>query len=100
MLDKAFEDLKTYDWGKNPSDLDPINNAVTASHGDAAARKALETRLAAVLKTDAPRDAKDYVCRKLMLIGTAESTPTLAALLTDKDQSHMARYALERIAAP
>lgn len=57
MLDKAFEDLKTYDWGKNPSELDPINNAVTASHGRAV-RKALETRLAAVLKTDAPRDAK------------------------------------------
>ncbi len=35
-----------------------------------------------------------------MVIGTAESVPALAALLPDKDLSHMARYALERIPAP
>jgi hypothetical protein len=39
------------------------------------------------------------VGRKLAIIGTAESAPALAALLTDKDLSHMARYALERIPA-
>lgn len=100
MLDQAFDALKTYDWGANPQVLKPIDDAVVKSHGDAAARKDLETRLAAVLKTDAPRDAKDYVCRKLMIIGTAESVPALAALLPDKDHSHMARYALERIPAP
>lgn len=99
MLDQAFDALKTYDWGKDPNQLKPIDDAVIASHGDAAARKALETRLAAVLKTDAPLDAKDYVCRKLMLIGTAESTPTLASLLPVKEHSHMARFALERIPA-
>ena len=70
-----------------------------APEGDAAARKDLETRLAAVLKTGASRAAKDFVCRKLMVIGTAESVPALADLLTDKDLSHMARYALERIPA-
>jgi len=35
-----------------------------------------------------------------MMIGTAASVPALAALLGDKDNSHMARFALERIAAP
>ena len=111
-LDKAFAALKTFDWGtgitipapgKPPEDrgvLAPIDAAVIAAHGDAAAEKALEARLAAVLKTDAPRAAKDYVCRKLVMIGTAESVPALAALLPDKDLSHMARYALERIQAP
>ncbi len=33
----------------------PIDDAVVATHGDAAARKELETRLAAVLKTGASR---------------------------------------------
>ncbi len=51
-------------------------------------------------KTDASRDAKDFICRKLMIIGTAESVPALAALLPDKELSHMARFALERIPAP
>jgi HEAT repeat protein len=100
MLDQAFEALKTYDWGTDPKDLLPIDEAVAKTHGNAEARKDLEGKLAAVLTTGASRDAKDFVCRKLMMIGTAQSTPILAGLLTDKDQSHMARYALERIPAP
>jgi len=100
QLDKAFEALKTYDWGADRNALKPIDEAVVATLGDAAARKALEARLAAVLKTGASRDAKDCVCRWLRINGTAESVPTLAGLLGDKDLSHMARYALERIQAP
>jgi HEAT repeat protein len=34
------------------------------------------------------------------VIGTVASVPALAALLPNKDHSHMARFALERIAAP
>ena len=97
MLDQAFEALKAYDWGVDRKVLEPINEAVLATSDDAGARKELETRLAAVLKTDVPRDAKDFVCRKLRTIGTSASVPTLAALLPEKDNSHMARYALERI---
>src|ERR1035438_5040394 len=83
-LDKAFDALTTFDWGTDRNALKPIDEAVVATRGDAAAHKALETRLAAVLKTTAPRAAKDFVCRKLTVIGTAESAPALAALLTDK----------------
>jgi len=99
-LDKVFEALKTYDWGTDRNLLNPVDDAVVATHGDAAARLALETRLAAVLKTGVSRDAKDFICRKLRTIGTAASVPALAELLPDKDNSHMARYALERIPAP
>lgn len=96
-LDKAFDALKTFDWGQDRHALAPIDNAVIASHGDAAARADLEKRLAAVLATDAPQCAKDFVCRKLSLIGTAESVPALAKLLGDEKLSHMSRYALERM---
>ena len=51
MLDQAFDALKTYDWGTDRNVLKPIDEAVVATHGDAAARQELETRLAAVLKT-------------------------------------------------
>ncbi|HEX4142775.1 MAG TPA: HEAT repeat domain-containing protein [Pirellulales bacterium] len=97
MLDEAFEALKTYDWGTDPKVLLPIDEAVVATYGKADARKDLEAKLAAVLTTGVSRDAKDYACRKLMLIGTVQSVPVLAGLLPDKDLSHMARYALERI---
>jgi len=97
MLDKAFETLKTYDWGQDRNLLNPIDEAIVATHGDDAKRKELEDKLAAVLKTDVTYDAKQFVCRKLMVIGTASSVPTLAELLADEKLSHMARYALERI---
>jgi HEAT repeat protein len=100
MLDEAFEAIKTYDWGTDRKPLEEIDTAVIASHADEAARKDLENRLAAVLKADVSRDAKDFACRKLMIIGTAASVPTLASLLSDKDLAHMARFALERIPAP
>ena len=99
-LDIAFGALKTFDWGKDLDSLKPIGDAVIATHGDAAARKTLEARLAAALKPELSRAAKDYICRRLTVIGTADSVPALAALLADKDNSHMARYALERISAP
>ena len=99
-LDKAFDALKTYDWGMDPNILKPIDEAIIATHTDAAARNELEARLIAVLKTEVPRDAKDAVCRALKTIGTAAAVPALAALLADEKLSHMARYALERIPGP
>jgi HEAT repeat protein len=99
MLDQAFEALKTYDWGADPKLLNPIDEAVVATRDDAAARQELEARLVAVLKTEVSRDAKDYVCRKLRVIGTAAAVPALAELLSHQELSHMARFALERIPA-
>lgn len=99
MLDQAFDELNKYDWGVDPKVLRPIDEAVVKAHGDEAARAKLEERFAAVLSSDAPRAAKDFVCRKLMLIGTAACVPALAALVDDEELSHMARYALERIPA-
>jgi HEAT repeat protein len=95
-VDKAFETLKTYDWGADRTALDPIDQAVIDTAGDTAARAQLEARLIGVLNSDASRSAKDYVCRTLRTIGTAQSVPSLAALLSDGDLAHMARYALER----
>ena len=100
QLDKAFDALKTYEWGVDPKVIQPIDDAIITTHADAAARKDLEARLIAVLKTEVPHAAKDAVCRALKTIGTGASVPALAALLPDEKLSHMARYALESILAP
>jgi len=100
MLDQAFEALKTYDWGTDPKVLQPIDDAIVATHTDAAARKALEDRLIAALGTAPSRAAKDAICRALRTVGTAAAVPALAALLPNAELSHMARYALERIPDP
>jgi len=96
-LDKAFEALRTYEWGSDRSALQVIDNAVAAAHGDAAVAKSIESRLAERLTSKPSPAAQDYICRQLSLVGTAASVPALADLLPDEKLSHMARYALERI---
>ncbi|HEY5913702.1 MAG TPA: HEAT repeat domain-containing protein [Verrucomicrobiae bacterium] len=100
MLEQAFDALKTYDYGMDRHVLDPIDDAVVKTRNDPAARKEIESKLLAVLQSNAPRDAKDYACRQLRTMGTAACVPTLEKLLPDPDLSHMARYALERIPDP
>jgi hypothetical protein len=96
-LDNAFNTLKTYDWGADLAVLKPINDAIIATQSDAAARKALEKRLVDALAGGLSRSAQDYVCRRLRVVGTAQSVGALAALLPAEETSHIARYALERI---
>src|SRR6185503_3169302 len=100
MLDNAFEALNKLDWGSDLSPLAPIEDAVVASHDKPDDREQLESRLIAALKGQLTRDAKGYVCRKLATVGSAAAVPVLAALLGDKEGSHMARFALERISTP
>ncbi len=96
-VNKALETLKTYDWGADRNALNPIDRAIIATHGDSAARKALEKSLVDALAGGISRSAQDYVCRKLRVVGTRQSVGALAALLPDEKTSHIARYALERI---
>jgi hypothetical protein len=96
-VDNAFNTLKTYDWGADREALKSIDQAIIASQSDAAARKALEKRLVDALAGGLSRSAQDYVCRKLRVVGTAQSVQVLAALLPAEETSHIARYALERI---
>ncbi|MBN1508213.1 MAG: HEAT repeat domain-containing protein [Sedimentisphaerales bacterium] len=96
-VDSAFATLKTYDWGADREALKPIDDAIIATHGDAAARQALEKRLVDALVGGLSRSAQDYVCRKLRVVGTTQSIKALAALLPAEETSHIARYALERI---
>ncbi|MCL5279421.1 MAG: HEAT repeat domain-containing protein, partial [Planctomycetes bacterium] len=58
---------------------------------------ALEKRLVDTLSGGISRSAQDYVCRKLRVVGTAQSIKALGALLPVEETSHIARYALERI---
>ena len=96
-VDNAFNTLKTYDWGADRAVLKPIDDAVIATHGDAADRKALEKRLVDALSGGLSRSAQDYVCRRLRVVGSAQSVAALAALLPAEGTSHIARFALERI---
>jgi HEAT repeat protein len=99
-VDRAFARLAEYQYGDDYMELAPVERAVSESLGNESARAALEKRLIDVLRGTAPNGAKDYACRMLSLIGTAESVPALAALLPDPDLTGLARFALERIPDP
>ncbi|HWB12325.1 MAG TPA: HEAT repeat domain-containing protein [Pirellulales bacterium] len=99
-LDQAFEALRKFDWGTPLAEVSGIDDAVVASHADAALRQDLEGRLIASLSTDISRDAKDYVCRKLAIVGSPAAVPALSGLVAQEDHSHLARHALERIPGP
>ncbi len=96
-LDEALASLKTYDWGVDRETLGSIDAAVNATHGDAAARAKLEKALVDTLAGGVSRSAQDFICRRLRVIGTKTSVNALAALLGDKNTSHIARFALERL---
>jgi HEAT repeat protein len=96
-LDAAFAALKTYGEGSGRAALLPLDEAARAAAKDTSARSALERRLAAVLQEHGSVAAREYVCAKLTLIGSASCVPTVAALLSHPTLSTAARNTLEAI---
>ncbi len=99
--EKEMEDLmdkiKTYDWGQSREPLTKVSDLVRKAYGSTAELGRIEKSMLELLRSDATRAGKQFVCRKLSIIGTEESVPTLGAMLTEPKTSDMARYALERI---
>ena len=92
--------LKTYDWGGDRGALVGIDDHIAAAQGDKDKLAEIEQALLDVLQSDTKLPAKEYICRKLALIGTARGVPALAAMLTDPELSDRARVALEAIPDP
>ena len=59
-----------------------------------------QRQLISVLQSDAPPQEKAITCKKLLVCGTKDAVPALAALLTDKDLASWSRIALEAIPDP
>lgn len=96
-LDAAFDALRSWNLGDANETPQRVIDAVTAAHGDGAARADLAARLAGLLAEDSSFEAKKIACTQLARIGTAAEVPALAALLADAESAHLARYALEKI---
>ena len=99
-LDRALAGLAQYDFGGDVGALTPLTELVASSRENTIEREQIAARLAALLRTAAPRGAKDFACRQLAILGTAEAVPALAGLVVDERLSHIARSALERIPGP
>ncbi|MHC4416893.1 MAG: HEAT repeat domain-containing protein, partial [Planctomycetota bacterium] len=97
-LQEAFAQAARYEFGQSRLPLSIIADAVADDLSDPARRAEMERRLVTLLEDpEATRDCRQFVCRQLARIGTAACVPALGARLRDEDESHLARYALQRI---
>jgi HEAT repeat protein len=97
LLDKLLEKIAADDQGQNRANLIELEDIIRRSHDSPQLLKQIERRFLEFLRSDATLVGKQLVCRQLSIIGTDQSVPTLAAMLTPPETSDMARYALERI---
>ena len=96
-LESALKQLQQYDYGQDIEILNVIDQGIILAHNDRALKTKLEDVFISVLRSNASSASKEYVCRKLMHIGSAKSVSVLGTLLNDPDLTHMALFALERI---
>ncbi len=96
-MEQQLAKIKTYDFGDSRLALTELSDEIRKAYGKPAELKKYEAALLDVLKSDAKYAGKQYACRELSIIGTDQSVPVLAGMLTNQEYSDMARYALERI---
>ena len=99
ILSAPYDAIQEYDFGKTRRALaaieEEIRSVPTSSFPE------IEARLLEALESPKTTFAgRQFVCRMLRRIGSAKSVPALAKMLDDKKLSHMARFALQYMAAP
>ena len=91
-----YDKIMSYEFGGDKTALGEITKAIKGA--SPAELLKIETKLIEVLNNpNATAPCKQFVCRMLRRCGTEDSIPALAALLLDKELSHMARFALQGI---
>lgn len=96
-MEKTLDALPAFAYGQKTINMDVIRNAVDEAASNPELRQQLENRFISILQGQSTRAAKDIACRNLGLVGSAKCVPSVAALLTNPELSHMARYCLEKL---
>jgi HEAT repeat protein len=99
-VDQAFEALQAYQYGSSRAALAPLDEALRHSLEDETARKQWEQKLAGLLSSQLSAVAKEYICSKLLLVGSLQSIPAMAELLLDPALAQAACNVLETMAYP
>jgi len=99
VLSAPYDTIKEYNFGKSRRDLAAIEEEIR--NVPPSAFPQVEAKLLEALKSPQITYAgKQFVCRMLRRVGSAKSVPVLSKMLADKELSHMARFALQFMAAP
>ncbi|MBL8888906.1 MAG: hypothetical protein JNL67_02935 [Planctomycetaceae bacterium] len=98
-MDKVLDTLRGLEWGADLGPLAAIDQMIADAQGKAEATAELEKAMLSVLGS-ASAAGRDFICRRLVSVGSAACVPTLSGMLTQAETSHMARLALEAVGAP
>lgn len=97
-LNAEYQKVATYKFGESREALTVAADQIRAASGKPEQQQNVQQLCSLLRSPQATYESKEFACRQLALIGSAESVPALAAHLTgDEKLSNMARYALERI---
>ncbi|MFH1715806.1 MAG: family 16 glycoside hydrolase, partial [Planctomycetota bacterium] len=98
-LSAEYDALEVYDFGKSRRALAAIEEEIRSVSPSSFPQ--IEAKLLEVLESPKTTFAgKQFVCRMLRRVGSAQSVPALSKLLADKELSHMARFALQYMPVP
>lgn len=98
-LSADYSAIEEYDFGKSRRALAAIEDEIRTIAPSADTQ--VETELLKALDSSKTTYAgKQFVCRMLRRVGSAQSVPALAKMLDDEELSHMARFALQHMPAP
>ena len=97
-LASFLEELASYTYNDSLEPLVMLQEVTRSRMAAGASLADLEDGYIALLQSDAAtRDAKQFACKQLGLVGTEKAADVLAGLLHDEALASMARFALERI---
>ena len=93
-VDQAISAAINFTDGKPSEPLKLLENYSVESINNPERRDLIEIKILDALPKANSRRAKDFFCRLLRIVGTKKSIPVLGEMLSDRETSHMARYAL------
>jgi HEAT repeat protein len=92
-IDKKLAAIVNYERGMSREPLIAVEKLIRESQNQPEQRKYIELQLADLL-SGATLECKSFICRQLWIIGTADSVPAIAKLLTDEETADIACYAI------
>jgi HEAT repeat protein len=99
-VEELLKKISGYEYGQSRETFTEISDYIRSASNSPKEVEKIEKQLIDFLNSNATRDGKEFICRKLSIIGSAASVDSLASMLLEPATSDMARYALERIPSP
>ena len=96
-LARSLTTASAYEYGESREALSEIDEIVKSAVGSPEICKQVEAQFIDFLESNATLASKQFICRKLAVMGTRASVPALSKMLNAGETFDMALYALEKI---